>query len=325
MLNNLLVSLYCLLFATCSPKLVNPKPLVPTPSPQTPTVLPTPVPQITLGLLGDLGLGRNITYTAREKNNFTYSFAGMSSWLLQNDLNSVNLESPLVSSCPSIKANTFKFCGDPAFAPILKSYKIFTNLANNHILNYGQKGLLETQKLLSENQINYVYSHKKNTEFTQVNIHGIKLGFLGYDLTGSQPQPTDSGLVSDVKTYAPKVDWLIVHLHWGSEYLPNPETKKVSLAHQLIDAGADIIQGTHPHVWQGEEVYKNRLIYYSLGNFIFDQNWSLPTSQSYAVRLTLSPTQILKIEKQPYQIRNNSQPVPIDSLSGYPFKKSDIL
>lgn len=327
MLNKLLLQLTCLLFATCSHNL--PTPVVPTQSylaSPYPTLTPTPAPNtVSIGLLGDLGLGRNITYTAREKNDFYYSFSGMDSWLLQNDLNSANLESPIVKSCPSIKANTFKFCGDTAFISPLKSYKIFANLANNHILNYGREGLEETEKLLLENQIKYVYSHKSNTKFTQVNINDISLGFLGYDLTGSQTKPTDLELIADVKTYASKIDWLVVHLHWGNEYLPAPEAWKVNLAHQLITAGADIIQGTHPHVWQGEEVYQDRLIYYSLGNFIFDQNWSLPTSQSYAIRLTLSKNKILKTEKQAYQINNNSRPVPIESLTAYPFKKADIL
>src|ERR1035437_8457182 len=78
----------------------------------TPTVIPTPTvsPQVTVGFIGDLGLGRHITAIARSKNDFSWSFQGISPWLLQNDFTLANLESPIIANCPEGKTGTFTFC-----------------------------------------------------------------------------------------------------------------------------------------------------------------------------------------------------------------------
>ena len=119
-------------------------------------------PTIQIGLMGDVGLGRNVNAISRDKNDFYFVFEKMSPWLIQNDLNSINLESPIYQPCPTVRSSTFKFCGDTKFAPVLANYKIFANLANNHILNYGQDGLALTKKLLSDNMVDFVYSHQKS-------------------------------------------------------------------------------------------------------------------------------------------------------------------
>ncbi len=275
--------------------------------------------------MGNVGLGRNVNAISRDKNDFNFVFEKMSPWLIQNDLNSINLESPIYQPCPTVRSSTFKFCGDTKFAPVLANYKIFANLANNHILNYGQEGLALTKKLLSDNMVDFVYSHQKSTEFAQKTINGITVGFLGFDLTGSQSRPTDLEIINLVKKYDPQVDHLVVHIHGGNEYEPVPENWKQDFYRQLVDVGADIVQGHHPHVWQGSEIYKGKYIYFSLGNFIFDQSWSHPTSQSYAIRLVLSKDKIISETKQAYEILFNSQPNPVEKLTAYPFNKKDIL
>jgi len=92
-----------------------------------PESTPTPVPIATIGLVGDLGLGRFITATARNKNDFSWSFSGISSILQQNDFNLANLESPIINNCPEGKTGTFTFCGDPKFLPQLKQNKFILN------------------------------------------------------------------------------------------------------------------------------------------------------------------------------------------------------
>lgn len=266
-----------------------------------PTLTPTPVPLVTLGLVGDLGLGRHITSISRSKNDFSWPFLQISPWLLSHDLNLANLESPIITDCPEGKTGTFTFCGDTRFLPYLKSNKLVFNLVNNHILNYGSKGLSETKNYLSKNTIDYF------PEFTIKTINGIKLGFLGYDFI-TNPSLDPNLLIADVQKYDPLVDWLIVSLHWGNEYLPKPEAWRVSLAHQLVDAGADIIHGHHPHVWQDYEIYQDKIIFYSFGNFIFDQSWSYETSHSQIGELILSKNKIESLKLYPIEIRFNSQP-----------------
>lgn len=256
-----------------------------------------------IGLMGDLGLGRIITATARSKKDFNWSFSGVSDWLQQNDINLANLESPIINNCPTANNDTFVFCGDPKFIPSLKINKFILCLDNNHILNYGQNGLIETKKYLNENEISYAY----NSEFTKKVINNISFGFLSYDLVSAH-QINKEDIINSVKKYDSQVDWLIISLHWGNEYLTTPENWRIGFAHQLIDRGADIIHGHHPHVLQPMETYKGKLIFYSLGNFIFDQNWSVPTSTSEMIRLTLSKNKVENIEKTPIIIKYNSRP-----------------
>ena len=190
--------------------------------------------------------------------------------------------------------------------PYLKSNKFVLNLANNHILNYGVDGLSQTHSFLSQNEITYF------PQFSTKIINNLSFGFLGYDFI-SYPviasEAKQSKIIADVKKYDSTVDWLIVSIHWGNEYLPEAETWRVNLARQLVDAGADIIHGHHPHVWQSYEIYKDKPIFYSFGNFIFDQSWSYETSHSEIVKLTLSKTKIEKLELFPIEIKYNSQPV----------------
>lgn len=277
---------------------------------QIPTLIPTPISTVTIGLMGDLGLGRYITSVARQKNDFSWSFSKVSKILQQNDFNLANLESPIITDCPKGETGTFIFCGDTRFLPQLKINKFILNLANNHMFNYGQNGFNQTKKFLSIQNTGYVYSSNQDSEIYQTEINGIKFGFLGFDLI-SNPNFDQQIILDLISKYDSQVDWLIVSIHWGNEYLPQAEKWRVKLAHQMIDAGADIIHGHHPHVIQNQEVYKNKPIYYSLGNFIFDQDWSPETRTSEIINLTLTKDSILKTNTIPLIIKYNSRPEPV--------------
>jgi len=308
------VIFFLILIIFFSKILLFPKPLTPSlvsifPQNQTnPTSTPTPLPVITIGLVGDLGLGRFINANARELNDFGYSFEKISPWLLQNDFTLANLESPIVDDCPTVYHNTFKFCGDPAFLPYLKQNKFILNLANNHIFNYGQSGFSQTKNYLDQFNIISFYSHDSANPYTSTTIDGISFGFLGFDFI-TNPSFDQSKVIGLITKYNPQVDYLIVSIHWGNEYIANPETWRINLAHLMIDSGADIIHGHHPHVWQEYETYQGKPIFYSLGNFIFDQNWSKATSETFIIRLTLDKNSIHSIDKFPIQIKFNSQPI----------------
>lgn len=273
-----------------------------------PSSTATPTPIATIGLVGDLGLGRHITSTARSKNDFSYSFSGLSSWLQKNDFNLANLESPIIADCPTGYTGTFTFCGDTRFLPQLVDNKFILNLANNHIFNYGQDGYQQTLNFLTQNQISHFYSLDPVVEFNQKTINGISFGFLGYDFI-TNPNLDYQTIFNAVDKYDPKVDWLIVSLHWGNEYRDSPEQWRVDLGHQLVDRGVDIVHGHHPHVWQDLEIYRDKPIFYSLGNFIFDQSWSYATSHTQIARLTVTKDKILDQQLFPVEIQNNSRPV----------------
>lgn len=268
-----------------------------------PSTTPTPVPALTIGLAGDLGLGRHITSTARSKNDFTWSFKEISPWLMENTFNLANLESPIIPLCPEGKTGTFTFCGDERFIPELAKNKFFLNLNNNHILNYHPQGLIDTKNLLTRASIPYFFDDLLIKE-----VNGVRLGFLGYDFI-TYPSLDKQKIIDTIKTSKPKVDYLFISIHWGNEYLPVAEKWRVDFARQMVDAGADIIHGHHPHVWQGVEKYKDSLIFYSFGNFVFDQSWSYETSHSQIARLKIQKGEPLTYELFPIEIRSNSQPV----------------
>lgn len=266
------------------------------------TFLHLAVPSVNLGLVGDLGLGRHITSTARIKNDFSWSFQGISPWLSKNDFTLANLESPIIANCPEGKTGTFTFCGDQRFLPYLKSNNFIVNLHNNHILNYGLSGLNQTTSSLSSFNTPAFYD-----DFLIKDINGLRFGFLGFDFI-TNPLQDKQKIINLVKNFDSSVDFLIVSIHWGNEYLPVAEKWRVDLAHQMIDAGADVIHGHHPHVWQGVEVYKDKPIFYSFGNFIFDQSWSYETSHSQIARLTFQKDQLIQYQLFPIVIKSNSQP-----------------
>jgi len=111
-----------------------------------------------------------------------------------------------------------------------------------------------------------------------------------------------------VKENISKVDVLIVSLHWGAEYQKEPNTHQRQLARQAVDAGAKIVLGHHPHVTQPVESYGSGLIFYSLGNFVFDQPWSTETKKGQMTKIIFEGKDIKSYELIPIYIHDFCQP-----------------
>jgi poly-gamma-glutamate synthesis protein (capsule biosynthesis protein) len=129
-------------------------------------------------------------------------------------------------------------------------------------------------------------------------IKGYRVAFLGYSciedhITDACYNKTESkdAMLRDIERAKQDSDLIIISLHWGNEYVPCPSPEQVQTGRDLIDAGADIILGGHPHITQSYEIYKNRPIFYSLGNFIFALTYIPPTRESFIaeIRVTDSP------------------------------------
>ncbi|WP_440946608.1 CapA family protein [Methanosarcina sp. T3] len=153
------------------------------------------------------------------------------------------------------------------------------NVANNHILDLGIEGFRNTLELLDEHELEYIGagSQKSSLNSSIIKKNGIKLGFLGYTIGRfkvpeeiSISKIKEKKIISDIELIKDTCDFVVVSLHWGTENVLYPSPKQIELAHKLIDHGAILILGHHPHVLQGIEKYKNGLIAYSLGNFQFD-------------------------------------------------------
>jgi len=157
------------------------------------------------------------------------------------------------------------------------------NIANNHIMDLGIEGFSNTLDALNEGGLLFVGANDEpGRKYQILEKKGIKLGFVGYTEDGfnlsqqgvwiNRIDQTD--IIKDIEFIKPQCDFIIISLHWGIENIFYPSPKQIRLAHRLIDAGATVILGHHPHVIQGIERYKHGLIAYSLGNFQFDPRLS---------------------------------------------------
>jgi len=258
---------------------------------------------IVLVAVGDVMLGRSVNAKMRSLNDFTYPFQKTASFLKSADLAFINLESPFYDYCPTTNEG-MKFCADPrAIEGLVLAGVDIVNLANNHIRNYGTEGVSLTQNLLQENKIDFL---GLNNNLVIKTTKETKFGFLGFDLTSGYQEEK---ILEQVKKARPRVDILIVSFHWGIEYAKEPTTRQVELAHQVVEAGTDLILGHHPHVIQKAEDYKGAKIVYSLGNFIFDQPWSEKTKKGLVGIFTFEDKKLIKSEFKEVYIQNFCQPI----------------
>jgi len=246
----------------------------------------------TILFVGDIMLDRGVEYLMR-KNNIFYPFEKINQFLRGVDVVVGNLEGPIVKNPPNFSDESLKF----AFSPEVVTGLSFANfnllsLANNHTFDLGEVGLEETKEFLAKANINFV-GHPircdKDFLFERDNII-----FLALNKTFPFNCFDDKiiEIVKKVRNSKPE-KFLIIIFHWGEEYQLKSSISQQKLAHKIIDSGADLIIGSHPHVVQEIEEYKGKLIFYSLGNFIFDQYFSKETQQGLAVGLELYPEKVI--------------------------------
>lgn len=175
------------------------------------------------------------------------------------------------------------YIASPESIELLKKIKFHVlNIATNHIMDWGEEGLVTTRDILKNFQFEPIGAGL-NLELARhpaiIECNQIRLGFLGYAKKGHwNANDNNPGtaildldcIQEDVVRIKKNVDHVIVSLHWGTEFSNYPAPEDINLAHQIIDSGVSIILGHHPHVLQGVENYKNGIICYSLGNFFYD-------------------------------------------------------
>ncbi len=271
--------------------------------------------ELNLLAVGDIMLDRSVFLKTQKALDYNFPFLKITDWLQDFDLRIGNLEGPITdfqSVANGTGANRLIFTFSPQFLQPLKTNFDFFSLANNHTKNFGLRGLEQTRNYLVQERIGY-FGDPENTEdylSTTTEKNGFRLAFVGYHGLVENGLPE---VLTEIKKLREQNDFIIVYPHWGVEY----ETTKISSrqrseAHQLIEGGADLIIGTHPHVVQPEEEYLGKKIFYSLGNFIFDQYFSAETMQGLAVSVYLKKNYSgeVSVDYQTYKIKINydSQP-----------------
>lgn len=250
---------------------------------------PPAAPTVTLGLLGDVMLGRSIHPTPET---FTY----LEPYLTSVDLALANLESPLTNA-PVQTTSDYALCAPPENVQyLLGSGFDLLSISNNHSLDCGEAGLLETQSTLTDNGLGFIGS-----EPVYRSIHGIQLAFLAFDAT---TQFDIDAAARSVRSARETGALVVVSMHWGAEYQGGASASQNKIAEQLADAGAAVIWGHHPHVLQRTERINHgkTLVVYSLGNALFDQYGLEDTRRSALVVVTLDPGGVLEFAAIPFVI-----------------------
>ncbi|SDZ16634.1 CapA family protein [Thermoactinomyces sp. DSM 45892] len=285
--------------------------------------------KLTVTLVGDMMFGRNISDVVIPNYGHEGLFRYTLPYLKVSDYTTGNFESPIVLADGYNKADKFiHLRSQHGAAPALKKVGFHSvNLANNHMKDYGKQGLIDSLNTFEKNKIATVGAGRDLKEASKVSyetVRGIKIATLGIsdilprefgakkDRSGILPADPDIffPLVAKAKQNA---DLVIVHIHWGIEYDSGYHPRQKDIGHALVDAGADLVVGHHPHVLEPVEVYKNGVIFYSLGNFIFDQGWSR-TRESVLVQYKLLKDGQARIELNPMFIREG-QPRPLSGWS----------
>lgn len=231
-------------------------------------VLMSAVGDCTIGTDSKFGYANSLPAMALKPNNdFSYYFKNVYSILHLDDVTIANLETTFTDSNDRAdKQFNFKATSDYAKSITLGSIE-GVNLSNNHIYDYKEKGFQDTKLALEKEKINYFGEGSKWI----TKIKGQPFGFLGYR-GWSLDESFLNKLKKDIEELKRTNSVIVINFHWGNESQYYPIDAQKELAHFAIDNGADIILGHHPHVIQGIEQYKNRIIAYSLGNFCFGGN-----------------------------------------------------
>ncbi|OGJ02302.1 hypothetical protein A3G98_02005 [Candidatus Nomurabacteria bacterium RIFCSPLOWO2_12_FULL_37_8] len=278
---------------------------------------------VTMTFAGDIMLDRGVKNSVMKNFNNDYSALFEKLKIIkESDIVFANLEGTVSDKGEDLR-NLYSFRMDPAVIPALSGAGIsILSVANNHVGDWGRIAYIDTLSRLKENEILYTGGGNNSEEAetpTIIENYGMKIGFLGFSDVGPNwmEAGTDkAGLLlannprfdEIIKNASSQVDYLVVAFHFGEEYQTKHNVRQEYLAHRAVDNGAKIVIGSHPHVIEDTEIYKNSFIAYSLGNFIFDQAFSDKTMQGMLLNIKLSNDGKMTVRKDTVKLNEVFQP-----------------
>jgi hypothetical protein len=218
-----------------------------------------------------------------KQKGMAWFFSGIKEAFADDDLSVINLECVLADDETGYKKRQHNFRGLPSYTEILREGSIeAVNIANNHHIDYTAAGRKSTIEALENAGIRY-------SGYTYLDIfekRGIKIGFGGIRETIYLQDKTK--VEKEIKQLKEQgCNYIVYSMHFGKEYDEKHNKLQTEMAHAAIDAGADLVVGTHTHVVQGIEKYKNGTIIYSLGNLVFGGNHNLTEFDAVVAKTTL--------------------------------------
>ncbi|OGZ19373.1 MAG: hypothetical protein A2Z68_01380 [Candidatus Nealsonbacteria bacterium RBG_13_38_11] len=276
-------------------------------------------------LVGDIMLDRGVEYMIEKqgKGDFKFPFLKIAEYFKKADIVFGNLEG-IISDKGTKIGSIYSFRVNPkAMEELALTGFNVLSLANNHALDYGKEALEDCFIRLKDSGISYVgagLNEKEAFSLVVKEVNNTKIGFLAYTDLGPEiwKAKEDSGIAwikesdlekieKDIQEAKNKVDVLIVSLHSGEEYTQKLTQFQIEFPKMAIEAGADLIVGHHPHVVQPNEKYQQGYIFYSLGNFIFDQSFSKETMGGLLLEVQIKDKKIKEIIQKEVKINNYFQ------------------
>jgi len=273
--------------------------------------------QVTIAAVGDLMLGSWIVDYVDHYGG-SHPFDSTCAVIRSADVAIGNLEAPLTKTGAMAANKTYTFKVPPHFASAIKESGIdVVTLANNHMIDFGCEGLMNTIAALDSAGVQHCGAGENLRQASApatLQVAGLKVAFVGFTLTFPKEFwatshscgtcfAEESLLTRVLQECERSADLTVVSLHWGEEKKTTPKEYQPLLAHQIIDLGADLVLGHHPHVLQGLEIYKNRLIAYSLGNYVFG-SYSQDARTSMVLQVTMDKTGLVKAQVSPIFVYN---------------------
>lgn len=278
------------------------------------------LPPIRVVFAGDAMFDGSVK-TAVRKHGPDYPFLFVKEEVQKADYAIVNLETAVTTRGEKDLMQKFNFRSDPIALKGVKNAGFdMVSLGNNHALDYGKEGFLDTIKYLKEQDLKYIgagINLEEAFRAEKVEINGKTIKFMAFSRflpsTNWYAQKNRPGMASAyqegpvleaIKREKKDADYLLVYIHWGVERENRPQAWQRSFAKKMIDAGADGIVGAHPHVLQGFEYYKGKPIAYSIGNFVFPDYVKGATAQTGLLTVQLKKDKI-SLAFKPYFIKSN--------------------
>ncbi len=276
-----------------------------------------PLPLISLVAVGDLMMGSWVIDIV-NREGYDFPFDSTRTIIKSADVAVANLEAPFSLTGTSFeKKYTFKV--PPVLAQGIKNagFDVLT-LANNHMVDFGCEGVMNTRAALDSFGLFYCGAGANREQACSpvyVDCMGVKVAFIAFSLTFPKEFWADDtscgtcfaserSLKRALAESEKNADVTIVSFHWGAEKMTVPKDYQIHLAHSSIDAGADLVLGHHPHVLQGIEIYKNKLIAYSLGNYVFG-SFSRNSKDSIVLQTLISPQGLINAHVYPINVYNH--------------------
>ncbi len=269
-------------------------------------------PSIKLLFVGDMMFDRYIRKMAlRHGEDFLFSC--IDPLLMKHDVVIGNLEGPITTK-PSTSMGTkvgspenYYFTFPTSTASLLFKHNIkLVSIGNNHIDNQKAEGILQTKKFLRDSNVAFFGGLLGDSPVYRTTDNKIPISFINYNQFGGDKEDVVARTIFEEKSQGRIV---IVYAHWGEEY-QDVVAPVLRTAKHFAESGADIIIGSHPHIVQSHEVIGTTIVYYSLGNFIFDQYFQPEVTEGLALSVEVSSKGVMSVHEHPVKMNKDGRTCP---------------